>query len=182
MVSMNLTLSYESAGPVEAANILMDKALLSKKQCDWSSDFHISGFSLYTYLINRNHGPTDPLTPNLILQFMEDTNLAPFMQDEMCNRTGDLYNNESWTQDCAANLTLPTLSDKVNAHITTMCTGVEACIENDLIERSIEFSLLLDPCSNRLSISIERARYNRTLSDFEFGEDHYYNLQGIVRL
>ncbi|CAC5411203.1 unnamed protein product [Mytilus coruscus] len=177
LISMNLTLSYESAGPVEAANILMDKVLLSKKQCDWSSDFHISGFSLSTYLVNRNHGPTDPLTPNLLLQFMEDTNLVPFMQDEMCNQTGALYNNESWTQDCAANLTLPTLSDKVNGHITTMCTGVQGCIENDLIQRSIEFSLLLDPCSNRLSISIERARYNRTLR-----EDHYYNLQGIIRL
>ncbi|CAG2212623.1 ANKRD50 [Mytilus edulis] len=104
----------------------------------------------------------------MLLQFMEDTNLAPFMQDEMCNRTGALYNNQSWTQDCAANLTLPTLSDKVNGHITTMCTGVQGCIENDLIQRSLNSPLLLDPCSNRLSISIERARYNRTLSDFEY--------------
>ncbi|XP_052083535.1 uncharacterized protein LOC127720826 [Mytilus californianus] len=181
LVSMNLTLSYESAGPVEAANILMDKVLLSKKQCDWSSDFHISGFSLNTYLLNRNHRPTDPLTPNLLLQFMEDTNLAPFMQDEMCNQTGALYNNQSWTQDCAANLALPTLSDKVNGHITTMCTGVEGCIENDLIKRSIQFSLLLDPCSNRLSISIERARYNRTLDDFEYGfsKTQWYADNGI---
>ncbi|VDI16062.1 Hypothetical predicted protein [Mytilus galloprovincialis] len=105
LVSMNLTLSYESGGPVEAANILMDKALLSKKQCDWSSDFHISGFSLNAYLLNRNHGPTDPLTPNLLLQFMEDTNLAPFMQEEMCNKTGDLYNNQSWTQECPSSIT-----------------------------------------------------------------------------
>ncbi|VDI71962.1 Hypothetical predicted protein [Mytilus galloprovincialis] len=182
LISMNLTLSYESAGPIKEANILMDKALLSKRQCEWSSDFHIYDFSLYTYLINRNQKPTGPLTPSMLLQFMEDTNLAPFMQDEMCNRTGALYNNQSWTQDCAANLTLPTLSDKVNGHITTMCTGVQGCIENDLIQRSLEFSLLLDPCSNRLSISIERARYNRTLSDFEYGDDHYYNLQGIIRL
>lgn len=50
-----------------------------------------------------------------------------------------------------------------------MCTGVQCCIENDVIQRTIEFSLLLDPCTNRLSISIEKARYNRTLGDFEYG-------------
>ena len=61
------------------------------------------------------------------------------------------------------------LSEKVNCHVTNMCTGVQCCIENDLIQRTIEFSLLLDPCTNRLSISIERSRYNRTLGDFDYG-------------
>lgn len=42
LVSMNLTLSYEAAGPVHSKTVVMDKVLLPKKSCDWSSDFHVT--------------------------------------------------------------------------------------------------------------------------------------------
>jgi hypothetical protein len=45
MISMNLTLSYEAAGPVELSTVILDKVLMSKTACNWSSDFHIPSMS-----------------------------------------------------------------------------------------------------------------------------------------
>ena len=71
--------------------------------------------------------------------------------------------------DCAMNRTLPTLSPAVSCHVTSFCTGIQCCVHNELLNRTLEIGILLDPCENRLSLSIEQTRYNTTLSKVKWG-------------
>ena len=41
-MNVNLTLSFEAAGPVTSHHVIFENTLLPKQSCDWSSDFHIS--------------------------------------------------------------------------------------------------------------------------------------------
>ncbi|CAG2190131.1 unnamed protein product [Mytilus edulis] len=92
-----------------------------------------------------------------------------------------------WSSDfhisnCAMNMTLPPLSSDVSCHVTSLCTGIQCCVDNELLNRTLDFSILLDPCEKRLSISIEQTRYNTTFSNINWGVNQYFNLQGMIRI
>ena len=66
-------------------------------------------------------------------------------------------------------MTLPILSSELSCHVTDSCTGLQCCINNNYLQQTFEVSFQLDPCENRLTIGIEKTRFNRTLTDFKWG-------------
>ncbi|XP_076086791.1 uncharacterized protein LOC143057371 [Mytilus galloprovincialis] len=176
LVNVNLTLTFEAGGPETSHHVIFKNTLFPKQSCDWSSDFHISNFSYNKWATDRGHNPDESLPSDLLAKLLEETNLQGYLKEPQC----ELSTN--WTKDCAMNMTLPPLSSDVSCHVTSLCTGIQCCVDNELLNRTLDFSILLDPCEKRLSISIEQTRYNTTFSNINWGVNQYFNLQGLIRI
>ncbi|VDI40563.1 Hypothetical predicted protein [Mytilus galloprovincialis] len=163
-------------GPETSHHVIFKNTLFPKQSCDWSSDFHISNFSYNKWATDRGHNPDESLPSDLLAKLLEETNLQGYLKEPQC----ELSTN--WTKDCAMNITLPPLSSDVSCHVTSLCTGIQCCVDNELLNRTLDFSILLDPCEKRLSISIEQTRYNTTFSNINWGVNQYFNLQGMIRI
>ena len=50
VISMNISVCLESAGPCEVALVIFDNDRLPKPTCDWNTDFIIPGKPLSVYL------------------------------------------------------------------------------------------------------------------------------------
>jgi hypothetical protein len=83
---------------------------------------------------------------------------------------------------CPSDLVLPALDESVSCHIPEHCTGVECCVDVDLVGRSFHAYVVIDPCQYTLSIGIENLAVNLTLLDYEWGTIEHFNLRGVVRI
>ncbi|VDI45264.1 Hypothetical predicted protein [Mytilus galloprovincialis] len=178
---LNLNQSVYIQADEPTSYVLFENYLLQKRPCEWKSDFFIEDFSLYQWMINRHLTPDASLPSYILYRLYEETNLAAYLEDQMCQRVSPPYNGE-WSKECAFNMSLPNLSSLVACRIFETCLGLTCCVKNEFLQRTFQIYFELDPCSSKLSIGIEKAFYNTTLTDFKWGFDNYFSLQGIVRV
>ncbi|XP_052083593.1 uncharacterized protein LOC127720891 [Mytilus californianus] len=180
LISLNASVNFDAKSE-EEYNIILENNLLPKAVCDWSSDFYISNFSLTNWLHKKNLEINDSIPGDILYQLYEETNVGHYLLDNKCSRLVYPYNN-SWTKDCAMDMTLPMLPSDVSCFITDTCTGVQCCVMNNLLQQTFEISFLLDSCNKKLSISIEKIQYNDTLLDFKLGTYYSFSLQGLIQV
>ncbi|CAG2233871.1 unnamed protein product [Mytilus edulis] len=132
-------------------------------------------------MINRHLDPDTILPTYMLYRLYEEINLAAYLDDPMCQKLASPYNGD-WNKECASNMSLPSLSPSVACHILGTCMGLTCCVKNDLLKRTFQIYFELDPCSSKLSIGIEKVFLNTSLTDFKWGFDNYFSLQGIVRV
>jgi hypothetical protein len=83
---------------------------------------------------------------------------------------------------CPSDLVLPALDDSVSCHLPKQCTGVECCVDVDLVGRSFHAYVQIDPCQYTLGIGIENLVVNLTLLDYEWGKVEQFNMGRVVRI
>ena len=83
---------------------------------------------------------------------------------------------------CQSTVSLPTLGDSTSCHLYDYCTGLTCCTEVDIIGRSINTYLTLDPCNRQLKVGIERLGLNVSLFDYSYGQLEHLRLFGMVNL
>lgn len=80
----------------------------------------------------------------------------------------------SFNIGCPLKIHLPTLRQEVKCHIPSYCTGIECCVDIDILNRGIRFTLQIDSCANRLVVGIEKLQYNISLIDYEWGKIYLF--------
>jgi hypothetical protein len=71
-------------------------------------------------------------------------------------------------------MTKPNLQSGISCNLLPSCTGVDCCIDVDIIGHSINAVLKLYPCDQRLTLGIENLVFNVSLYDFDWGK--YWSL------
>ncbi|VDI13107.1 Hypothetical predicted protein, partial [Mytilus galloprovincialis] len=170
LISLNATVNFDAKSEAEYS-IVLENNLLPK----------VVYFSLTNWLQKKNLEITDSIPGNILYQLYEETNIGHYLLDNKCSRLVYPYNN-SWTKDCAMDMTLPMLPSDISCFITDTCTGIQCCVMNNLLQQTFEVSFLLDSCDKRISISIEKIQYNSTLLDFKFGTSYSFSLQGLIQV
>jgi hypothetical protein len=70
----------------------------------------------------------------------------------------------------------------VSCHIPDYCTGIDCCVDVDLIGKSFNAYVLMDACNYKLSVGIEKLAFNLTLFEYEWGKVEHFYLQGVIRI
>jgi hypothetical protein len=74
------------------------------------------------------------------------------------------------------------LDGPVSCHIPDSCTGIDCCVDVDIIGRSFRVFALLDACGYKLSVGIDKLKFDLTLFDYKWGKEEHFSLQGVVRI
>jgi hypothetical protein len=75
-----------------------------------------------------------------------------------------------FVSECSADIALSPLPEYISCYISDVCTSVQCCLEVDIIQTSVEFSLTIDACNNILHIGIENMVIEKELGCYEYGE------------
>lgn len=71
---------------------------------------------------------------------------------------------------CDGVSTILSLPRDVSCHVGESCTEISCCTETEIISRSLETKLIIDPCDFRLTVGIEKLSFDVDLFDFEWGK------------
>ncbi|KAK3101936.1 hypothetical protein FSP39_007496 [Pinctada imbricata] len=180
LVSMNISVCYESDGSCLLNETVMSGVALPKPSCNYKSiDYKIPGFSLSGYLASLNSTTHPPLENHVKAQLLRDTGLAPYLKQSMkCNRSSGVYagaDASGWTSSCSMAVQTPVLPSNMSCHLLSSCTGVECCVDVDIIETTVSALYSLDPCQQKITIQIEELKTNQSLYDFSWGK-HFFIL------
>lgn len=77
--------------------------------------------------------------------------------------------------------TLPTLPTSIICSLSDTCTGVDCCVDVELLGRSIHTYVDIDPCYYRMTVGLERMEFNTSLVDYTWGSVIDVALYGVVR-
>ncbi|KAK3101942.1 hypothetical protein FSP39_007535 [Pinctada imbricata] len=181
---MNMSVCFEAQGACEIFTGIFSQAKLNKPTCDWNTDFAIKDFSLKKWLSDKGLSENDNLPSHTVQELLHDLDLAYFMKDSVCQRQGVLFTPSlnGWNSGCPQSVSLPTIPGNDTCHLYDYCTGVRCCVEVEKLQRTIDFSLSLDPCNYRLTINIEKLSVEESLISYTFGQKKYFNIQGVLRL
>jgi hypothetical protein len=101
--------------------------------------------------------------------FLEMYKTFPDSTDHVYKRYFDMF--ALHISACVHNISLPTLTDAdLSCRITSSCTGVDCCWDVPLLGTSINAYVLLDPCSLKMSVAVEKWAFNITLFDYQWGK------------
>ena len=88
----------------------------------------------------------------------------------------------SWISACGESVTLPQLPAYTKCRLPSYCTGAQCCSNIAYLGKSLEVFVLVDPCSYRVSIGLERRNINVTLMEFTQGSWQMVTLGNVLRL
>ena len=72
--------------------------------------------------------------------------------------------------ECKIDLSLLELPEEISCHIPDYCTGIECCVFVGLIRRSFQVQVLLDGCSNKVTVAIEKLRRTKVFRNYDYGK------------
>ncbi|XP_076076023.1 uncharacterized protein LOC143046845 [Mytilus galloprovincialis] len=185
LVTMDISVCMERAGPCEVILHIFKDTRLPKPACYWKTEFLVNDFSLENFLFSKGLSSTlSEIPTEVLLQLSNKLGIASFYIENQCNREDTPYipNKDGWNNDCLKKGSLPALSNGTTCHLSDDCTGVTCCTDVDLLSRSISTSLKLDPCEYTLQVQIENLVVNISLVDYQFGKQDGVYLFGVIRL
>ncbi|WAR05123.1 hypothetical protein MAR_020492 [Mya arenaria] len=77
--------------------------------------------------------------------------------------------------------TLSILPDSVSCKLTT-CSSAYCCYNSSVAKIPIQFYFIIDPCTLRLNIGLEKLTYNVSLLDYKYGNVEEIWIGGVFRL
>jgi hypothetical protein len=84
--------------------------------------------------------------------------------------------------ECPAIVGLPALPALTSCNIPDYCTGVDCCVDVNLLGKSFNAFVSLDPCNLQLRVGIENWIFNLTLVNYNWGHVEEFNLNNVVRI
>ncbi|VDI06314.1 Hypothetical predicted protein [Mytilus galloprovincialis] len=185
MVSLNLSICFESHGPCVVSIPVLKNARLPKAVCDWKSDFIDPNFSFERFLSEKRLAPNHHLNTNEMKSLMDKLRITEFLQDSQCDTSQSPFSPSvnGWNNDCKLPMTLlPNNTGPATCNIHNTCTAVECCVTAEQIGRSFRTFVNFEPCLFKLTVGIEQLTFDRLLFDYEWGQPVQVWLFGFVRL
>ncbi|XP_071123208.1 uncharacterized protein [Mytilus edulis] len=169
---MNISACFESTGSCIFSQPIFAKTLLVKKPCEMVTGFVNANFSLKTWKDDNNIKNRQYLQPAEILELTETLGIKPYLLENKCDRYGLPYrqNIQGFSSGCDGVSTILSLPQDVSCHVRESCTEISCCTETEIISRSLETKLIIDPCDFRLTVGIEKLSFDVDLFDFEWGK------------
>ncbi|VDI08519.1 Hypothetical predicted protein [Mytilus galloprovincialis] len=185
MFSVNISACLESTGICQFEQILMKDVQLPKPICHMNLGFKNPNFTL-TEFLSEKELDFDGLQLSAIATsvLLQELGVAPFLLKSQCDPTDTPYypRKMGWSKDCQKEVTLIALDESTACYLYDSCTGISCCTTVEMIGRSINTYLTLDPCNKRMSIGIEKFTVNISLFDYNFGKQEHIKLFGFVGL
>lgn len=85
------------------------------------------------------------------------------------------------TTDCAVSPSSP-VSNDLNCHISSNCTGISCCLEDHISGTSYQFSIEINPCDEKILITLEKFTFTMSLFDYTMGTKEVAKLFGVLEL
>ncbi|XP_052083604.1 uncharacterized protein LOC127720904 [Mytilus californianus] len=183
--SVNVSVCLESAATCELEQTLMKDVRLPKPACNLNAGFKMPNFSLTEVLSEK--GVTFnglQLSTYITSVLLHDLGVAPFLLESQCDVSNLPYfpRKNGWNIGCQKEITMVELDESTACHLYDYCTGITCCTTVEMIGRSINTYLTLDPCNKRMSIGIEKFTVNISLFDYDYGKQEHIKLFGLVGL
>ncbi|XP_076085495.1 uncharacterized protein LOC143056292 [Mytilus galloprovincialis] len=178
-ITANLSLCFETTSCIVERTVA-DGTMFPKGVCDLTKDYYIPNFSLIDWA-SENELPL-PLPNYGIVQLLKETNMATYMKDVQCDRSG-FTSTDGWINDCTLTTSnIPVLDSNTSCHLLSQCTSATCCLTVGTINRTVSIDLELDPCDQSMSIRIENYVHNTSLYGFGFGILQKFYLENILRV
>ncbi|KAK3612537.1 hypothetical protein CHS0354_024514 [Potamilus streckersoni] len=164
--NLNVSVCFDSMYCEKTVRIFQDTILPKMpSECDWNSGFAISDFSYQIWRDSHGIKPGDVLNPALLSELTDDLAVAPFFVDEACHHNSS---GERWINDCGSNISLPALPDTISCQIPNLCTGVQCCLSDGILQRPISVSVLIDSCNQQMTMAVEKFSISVSLFNYEW--------------
>lgn len=83
--------------------------------------------------------------------------------------------------DCAVSPPSP-VSNNLNCHISSNCTGIACCLQDHISGTSYQFSIEINPCDEKILITLEKFTFAMSLFDYTMGTKEVAKLFGVLDL
>ncbi|KAK3589057.1 hypothetical protein CHS0354_008707 [Potamilus streckersoni] len=183
LLNLNLSICFEAEACVITQPVFKN-VKLPKVLCDWNSSFLIPGFSLEGWLKENGYDLGRPLMGLAASKLIEGLGLSRYLQDVPCNRSSYTYspNTNGWNKECPSSVDVLPLPSILTCHIPDYCTGVDCCVDVELIGKSLHVYVLLDTCNYTLTVGIEKAMVTKSLISYKFGTEENFSLLGVMKI
>ncbi|XP_053398211.1 uncharacterized protein LOC128556642 [Mercenaria mercenaria] len=162
---------------------LLEQVPMPKPLCNLNMGFRLPDFNIAAWL--EQHGLTESsLKGTILAKLFDSLGLSQYMLEDGCRFSENPYKNsvDGWNIDCPLDLTLPRLPHELRCYVPSYCTGVECCLNIDVLKRGFSVVLSMDACSNRLVVSIDNLKLNVSLVDYEWGSAKSMSLMGVIKI
>nr|XP_022295052.1 uncharacterized protein LOC111105175 [Crassostrea virginica] len=188
VVDLTISACWESSGACTVVETVLDGTRLPKTFCDWSAG--LQGFSLQNWLSSKGESGGGSTLPDYVQYILlEERGISNMMKDSPCSKIPAAPRDNSttlgvgWKSDCSSLPMLPDLPSEITCYNPDSCTALTCCMEiAKLDKRLIEVSVILDECSNTLTVSIERISQTVYLHEFSYGTEYRFSLKGVFEI
>ncbi|VDI40562.1 Hypothetical predicted protein [Mytilus galloprovincialis] len=132
---------------------------------------------------------TIPLPEWAATQLVEELGVAKYVSTTECYDLKSPFieadSVNGWKNDCV-NVTNTHVFDsgtsRLVCSIPVGCSGATCCMDIPRLNRSLEVSMLIEPCTNKLLLKIDKMENDLLLSDVTFGVHYKFSLYGIINI
>ncbi|XP_052081233.1 uncharacterized protein LOC127719257 [Mytilus californianus] len=183
--TVNVSSCLETSADCLFQHTLLEDVTLPKPNCNLNSGFRITNFSLTEFLDEKGiSSDGTQLSLYITSVLLHDLGVGPFLLEQQCDANNLPYypRQKGWNIACQKEVNTIPLDQSTVCHLYDYCTGITCCTDVDIIGRSINTFVTLDPCNRRMSIGIEKLTVNISLFDYEFGKQEHIKLFGLFGL
>ncbi|KAJ8320500.1 LOW QUALITY PROTEIN: hypothetical protein KUTeg_002087 [Tegillarca granosa] len=184
LINMEVMVCFESSKPCAlTVNVLTDSRL-PKPECEWNRGFIKPDFSINSWMDENGLTGRNQLDVDSVSKLLHDLGIAPYMKDTQCNRKDLPYfpHSNGWNTACKLPTTLEPLDNTTSCHLDSTCTGVTCCTDVQLLGRSFNTYIYLDPCNYKMTVQIEKLKVEYSLLSYKWNRDEHIYLDGVIRL
>ncbi|KAK3609657.1 hypothetical protein CHS0354_035942 [Potamilus streckersoni] len=184
LLNLRLTSSLNAVGVGDIiVDVFHESMLPMNNGCSWNKPFTDSGFSLINW--KKSYDLDNMALPFYgQLQLLTDINIAKYLLDNQCQRPAqEPMQVQGWnTTACTSqNVTVKSMN-YTSCRLKNYCTGVECCMDVDIVSRTFHTYLFLDECNFSLKVGVEKLQFEVRLSEIEFGIPQTVSLNGFFRM
>ncbi|KAL5015119.1 hypothetical protein ScPMuIL_009389 [Solemya velum] len=180
LVNVKMSVCFEEEDCIHTTTVAYNMEL-PKPSCDWESEFNIPGFSLTSWKIDQE--TSDDLLPDLLVsRLLEDLGVAAYLDFPSCTASEAPYTSDPGADGTCADVTMPNLPNGVSCYILGSCSGVQCCMEVEVIQRPISALLSIDTCNLVLTVGFDKFVYTKHLFEFGWGMCIHHRVDVYYRL
>ncbi|XP_063431651.1 uncharacterized protein LOC134714342 [Mytilus trossulus] len=145
---------------------------------------NIFAFSLDNFLLAENQAKVDPLPSATTTKLLQDTGISDYLQVTACDHAVLPFTTATGrlNDECGKLENSITLPADVSVNIQSDCTSVTMCSDIGYIDKKIQSTVKLDPCTYEITLGIETMETTVSLLQFQWGKPQSFALQGGLRM
>ncbi|XP_071123204.1 uncharacterized protein [Mytilus edulis] len=184
LVNMNISVCFESDDPCLYDFVLFKDSLIPKILCDWESGFSIPGFSLNNFIQYYGYNTSDLLPQFLVNKLFQKLGISSYLMDNPCSLNDGIYfpSKNGWKNDCQYDLKLLKLPESAVCNLGQSCTSVNCCVKDNILRKTFNVWVDLDPCTYKLKFGIEKLSHEIDLFGYKWGTTERKYLMNVVRV
>ncbi|XP_076085322.1 uncharacterized protein LOC143056122 [Mytilus galloprovincialis] len=183
-LDMTMKICFETSGSCDFEMTIFSGTQLPKQYCFTGSTFFDPAFSLNNFLLAENQAKVDPLPSVTITKLLQDTGISEYLQVTACDQSVLPFTTatDRLNDQCGKLEDSITLPADVSLNIQSDCTSFTMCSDIGFIDKKIQSTLKLNPCSYEITLGIETMQTTMSLLQFHWGKPQSFALQGGIRM